>query len=97
MSLKALFEVHAAKTDKELKIGQNFMLRCYPQLSQEQMDELAKWEAMLCDAGKGERLAFRPARNDSWRSLSRRSKIELSTCRACRRSLRLKLCLKHTP
>ena len=25
------------------------------------MDELAEWKAMLCDAGKGERLAFRPA------------------------------------
>ena len=61
VSLKALFEVHAAKTDKELRFGKNFMLRCYPQLSQEQMDELAEWEAMLCDAGEGERLAFRPA------------------------------------
>ena len=60
-SLKALFEAHAAKTDKELRFGKNFMLRCYPQLSQEQMDELAEWEAMLCDAGEGERLAFRPA------------------------------------
>ena len=60
-SLKALFEAHAVKNDKELKFGQNFMLRCYPQLSQEQMDELAEWEAMLCDAGEGERLAFRPA------------------------------------
>ena len=36
VSLKALFEVHAAKTDKELRFGKNFMLRCYPQLSQEQ-------------------------------------------------------------
>ena len=60
-SLKALFEAHAVKNDQELKFGQNFMLRCYPQLSQEQMDELAEWEAMLCDAGEGERLAFRPA------------------------------------
>ena len=61
MSLKALFEVHAAKTDKELRFGKNFMLRCYPQLSQEQKDELAEWEAMLCEPGEGERLAFRPA------------------------------------
>ena len=42
-SLKAFFEVHAAKTDKELRFGKNFMLRCYPQLSQEQKDELAEW------------------------------------------------------
>ena len=60
-SLKAFFEVHAAKTDKELRFGKNFMLRCYPQLSQEQKDELAEWEAMLCEPGEGERQAFRPA------------------------------------
>ena len=60
-SLKALFEAHAVKNDKELKFGQNFMLRCYPQLLQEQKDELAEWEAMLCEPGEGERLAFRPA------------------------------------
>ena len=60
-SLKALFEAHTVKNDKELKFGQNFMCRCYPKLSQEQKDELAEWEAMLCDAGEGERLAFRPA------------------------------------
>ena len=42
VSLKALFEVHAAKTDKELRFGKDFMLRCYPQLSQEQKDELAE-------------------------------------------------------
>ena len=61
LPLEALFEAHAVKNDKELKFGQNFMLRCYPQLSQEQMDELAEWEAMLCEPGEGERLAFRPA------------------------------------
>ena len=60
-SLKALFETHTVKNNKELKFGQNFMCRCYPKLSQEQKDELAEWEAMLCDAGEGERLAFRPA------------------------------------
>ena len=60
-SLKALFEAHAVKNDKELKFGQNFTLRCYPQLLQEQKDELAEWEAMLCEPGEGERLAFRPA------------------------------------
>ena len=37
------------------------MLRCYPKLSQGQKDELAEWEAMLCEPGEGERLAFRPA------------------------------------
>ena len=60
-SLKALFEAQAVKNDQELKFGQNFMLRCYPQLLQEQKDELAEWEAMLCEPGEGERLAFRPA------------------------------------
>ena len=60
-SLEACFEVHAVKKDRDLKFGQNFMRRSIPKLSQEQKDELAEWEAMLCDAGEGERLAFRPA------------------------------------
>ena len=53
------------RTDKELRFGKNFMLRCYPQLSQEQKDELAEWEAMLCEPGEGERQAFRPSSTDA--------------------------------
>ena len=37
------------------------MSRCYPKLSQGQKNELAEWEAMLCEPGEGERLAFRLA------------------------------------
>ena len=48
-SLKAIFEVNASNSDKELKFGRNFMSRCYPQLSQQQKDVLAEWEAMLCE------------------------------------------------
>ena len=95
-SLKSLFEVHAAKTDKELKFCQHFMDRCYPQLLQEQKDELAEWEAMLCEPGEGERLAFRPALQRQLEKFILCSKIEPSTSRACR-SLRLNLCLKRTP
>ena len=60
-SLEACFEVHAVKMDQDLQFGKKFLRRSIPKLSQEQKDELAEWEAMLCDAGKGERLAFRPA------------------------------------
>ena len=38
-SLSALFDVRAAKTDKVLRFGQNFMKRCFPKLSQAQKDE----------------------------------------------------------
>ena len=60
-SLKAVFDAHAAKSDKEMKFGKNFMSRCFPQLSQQQQDVLAEWEAMLCEPAADQRLAVQPA------------------------------------
>ena len=60
-SFKAIFEAHAAKIDKEIKFGQNFTSRCFPQLSQQQQGVLAEWEAMLCEPAADQRLAVQPA------------------------------------
>ena len=68
-SLKAIFDVHAAGSDAEIKFGKNFMSRCFPKLSQQQQDVLLEWEAMLCEPADAERLS--PRTQSAWR-LSRR-------------------------
>ena len=56
-SLKAVFDAHAAKSDKDIQFGKNFMSRCFSNLSQQQKDALAEWEAMLCEPAADQRLA----------------------------------------
>ena len=56
-SLQACFMTNKSNQDKDLKFGQNFFRRKASSFSEEQKQELAKWEAEIC----GDGVAWRPA------------------------------------